>query len=532
MSSTFLPFIGSIFLKTADISLHAALIVVLLLIIRPVIKLVVPARWIYALWLVVIVRLLLPDVPTVPAATLFPVQTALSAVQHVGHASVILPASPTFSAAPVSSARIPWLAMAWLAGTAGLLLHFGVNNFRWWRRLKRAPEVEVPEVLRLLEECREEMGVSRVRLMQLPGTASPAMTGLFQPVIVLPEDFLEQFNEEELRWILLHEMAHMKRWDAPMQFLTQILQAIYWFNPLVWIAFACFRADRELACDAYVLDRQSPQTSHNYGRALIKVAETYPRSLFAPGFLGISEERTNLQERVEKIGRHRRTPLLWATSGLLLCGLLAFVFLTRCGPPPHEATVKLQVFKDLANLPAEMEVIQSATIVTPAIISLGLDKTWAKRLGSGEAALSQGEIMERVSKMLSVTLKPETTDIVCVTVRGEPAQESADIANAIAGNYVRVRGFEANQDTLKIVHQKYDITRQDLERQMQSENERMEKLQKQASLAPASAGNSTVIEQAQTQLQSTSNQYRELVEQMNQDENNITDPVRILAPAY
>jgi beta-lactamase regulating signal transducer with metallopeptidase domain len=536
--STFGQILESAFLKTAEISLQASFIIAVLLIIRPAIKRVLPPNWVYALWFVVVVRLLLVDVPTLPAPVGPRLQNALAAVQNVNGQLASMPHSAFPSASPLSTGDLSptWpemLAGIWAIGAAFFLFRLGFESVRWSLQLAKAPEIDGPEVRQLLEECRREMGVRNVRLVQLAGFASPSMTGLFRPVIILPEDFLARFTPEELRWIFLHEMAHLKRWDLPMQLLCQMLQAIHWFNPLVWFAFFCFRGDRELACDAHVLDRQAREASRDYGHALIKVAETYPRSLFSAGFLGVSEAKTDLHERVEKISQHRRPALAWVISGIILCALLAVVFLTRAATQaPHEAIAKMQIFKDVAYVPAEVEVIQSENVVVPAIVGLGLDKVWAKRLGSNESTLTPAEIMDRVGGMLTVKQTSPLTDIVYITVRDNDAREGADIANAIVKQYTA--GLEAAQvaDVNQRAHDVFDKRIAKMETDLAQTKAGLEKLEQDTTHPPNN-------DQIQTLQNSISNEQllldgtrSQMEDQIAQGAKGSQNAVRLLAPAY
>jgi len=83
MNFPFVQILGSYFLKTVEISLHASLIIGVLLVIRPVIKRLLPPRWVYALWFIVVARLLLVDVPSLPAAASPPLQSSLAVVQSI-----------------------------------------------------------------------------------------------------------------------------------------------------------------------------------------------------------------------------------------------------------------------------------------------------------------------------------------------------------------------------------------------------------------------------------------------------------------
>jgi bla regulator protein BlaR1 len=115
-------------------------------------------------------------------------------------------------------------------------------------------------VLAILDECRERLGLRLGRpltLMEVPELESPALFGCFRLKLLLPQDLLARFSPTELRHVFLHELAHVRRGDAAMNWLTTILQTLHWFNPVLWFAFHRMRADREVACDALVLAAES-----------------------------------------------------------------------------------------------------------------------------------------------------------------------------------------------------------------------------------------------------------------------------------
>src|SRR5437667_11569040 len=91
--------------------------------------------------------------------------------------------------------------------------------------------------------------------------------------------------------IFLHELAHLKRHDLEINWLVSVAQALHWFNPLLRLAFARMRADREMACDALALARMEQGEGQRYGETIVKLLEGLVRPAPTPGSVGISEER-------------------------------------------------------------------------------------------------------------------------------------------------------------------------------------------------------------------------------------------------
>jgi beta-lactamase regulating signal transducer with metallopeptidase domain len=140
----------------------------------------------------------------------------------------------------------------WLAGSATVALYFLTGYARLWmvrRRGRPAPPVWSAAVVRLGARAR----ISReVGVLVAPGVASPLVTGLWRPAVLIPPE-AATWTAARREAVLVHELAHIRRRDLASQFTAQALTALHWFNPLAWHAAKQMRRERELACDAEVL---------------------------------------------------------------------------------------------------------------------------------------------------------------------------------------------------------------------------------------------------------------------------------------
>src|SRR5207248_3646996 len=102
-----------------------------------------------------------------------------------------------------------------------------------------------------------------------------------------------------LRYVFLHELAHIKRHDILAGWLMAVLQIAHWFNPLVWLASYRMRADRELACDALALSYARENENQRYGDTIIKLLEGFGQSAWAPGLAGTVENGNQTKERIQ-----------------------------------------------------------------------------------------------------------------------------------------------------------------------------------------------------------------------------------------
>src|SRR5204862_8325096 len=149
-----------------------------------------------------------------------------------------------------------------------MLLAIGLARIAW---LERSNEPVTDEAwLRLLGDLSLELGLTRpVRLLQSEGPAMPMTWGVRRPAILLPVD-ADDWTAERRRDVLLHELAHIKRHDFLTQLLARIACALYWFQPLAWLAATRLREERERACDDHVL--RAGATPSAYATHLLDIA--------------------------------------------------------------------------------------------------------------------------------------------------------------------------------------------------------------------------------------------------------------------
>ena len=231
-------------------SLEASVLILLVLAAQGLCGHRLKPRWRYSLWLLVLLRLALPW--TIPSpVSLFNVSKLHIVAAHTQ--PEIAPAqtkdapvsNAEGAATTMSSVAGHWLAWLWAAGAFFLMSCAVINQYKVRRRVERQRPLTDEPMLNLLEDCKGLMGVTTpVTLIETEMTKSPALFGFVRPRLLLPTGLVSSFTREDLRHVFLHELAHVKRLDILTGWLTLGLQAIHWFNPLVWLAFHRLRADR------------------------------------------------------------------------------------------------------------------------------------------------------------------------------------------------------------------------------------------------------------------------------------------------
>ncbi len=343
------------------ISAQAGVLVLLVMLVQWLFRRKLTARWRCALWTLVFIRLLVPFSPDSrlsifnllpawqveeanPIASTQPASTAprtaandedtartpsappaptsssrikLEPVAAGKSASEFLPGQPISSDRSAhlnSTVRWEWSGVpigivafsVWIGGMVLLSGTLALRSIRLARRCRVRRALDSPELEALLNDCLRRTGLTRgPALMECPAIASPALFGLFRPQLILPEGFLSRFSMQELRFVLLHELAHLQRRDLWSNWLATLLTILHWFNPFVWLGFARWRADRELACDAIALEAAGHNLSRDYGRTILNLMAGDIPSPTSPVLAGIFENRRQLRDRIDQIARFR-----------------------------------------------------------------------------------------------------------------------------------------------------------------------------------------------------------------------------------
>ena len=370
---------AAVFLKLLNLSISASWLVLAVLVLRLVSKR--SPKWVNVLlWGIVALRLvlpfsiesalsLIPSAETVsPAAVQFdPAPTITSGVSVIDNA-VNPSLSEHFSAVPTASVNplYVWTEIAgwvWLIGLGAMLLYALVS----YLRLRRRVSVSLP---------------IRDRIYLCDAISSPFILGVVKPHIYLPSGL----DEVQRQNVLAHEQAHLARRDHWWKPLGFALLAVYWFNPVLWLAYTLLCRDIELACDERVIRTMDESAVKTYSTVLL--ACSMPRKAVITCPLAFGE--VGVKERVRN-ALHYKKPAFWVVAAsVAVCVVVAVCFLTD--PPTdtdaaglvgfHREQVTYADVTDASD--ARPSNIQLTAEETDAVYAL-LDALQYKRLGVASA---------------------------------------------------------------------------------------------------------------------------------------------------
>ena len=329
---------GTVFLNVLHMSLAAALMAAAVIVVRFLLNKLLPntPKAIHcALWALVALRLVLP-VSVESPFSLVPEDVANGVVisewadGYVDDVDIHHPSSVYYDAAigagrepisdgkggyyvvtkhdqlgepaTVASAVVPVLGWVWLAGCAAMVGYAAISFFRIRRRVRLSLPL-------------------RDNIWRCESVDSPFILGFFRPNIYLPYDM----DEEQARHVIAHEEAHLRRrdhWWKPLGFL---LLAVYWFNPLLWLAYILLCRDIELACDERVIRDMESGEKKAYSEALLHCS--LPRRTVAACPLAFGE--VGVKQRIASV-LHYKKPAFWVlVVAIIACVVVAVCFMTR-----------------------------------------------------------------------------------------------------------------------------------------------------------------------------------------------------------
>lgn len=305
-----------LFLHVVNGSISASWLVLAVLLARLVLKRA--PKWAHVLlWGIVGVRLIFPfslesALSLIPSAeTISPtILTDATPRVYTGFPNLNQSINPVLTQATASAPDaapnlleiwLPVLAVLWFFGMAGLLGWSAVSYLRLRRRVSTAVRLED-------------------NLYQSDTVLSPFVLGLMHPRIYLPFCL----DQDTMHHVVAHERAHIQRRDHWWKPLGFVLLSVYWFNPLLWLAYLLLCRDIELACDEKVVRGMEPQQRADYSQALLSCSVRHPTIAACPLAFG----EVGVKQRVKSVLRYQRPTVLAVAASVVVCVLVGVFFLT------------------------------------------------------------------------------------------------------------------------------------------------------------------------------------------------------------
>lgn len=221
-----------------------------------------------------------------------------------------------------------YLGIIWAAGILVILLYVIAVNVKFHRTINKFHKCENDEINKLLDQCKLQMNISRkIPIIINKRNKAPYLLGLFRPKIIIASQTIDKFSLEEVRYIFLHELSHFKRKDILVNWIIILVQAMHWFNPIVWYAFHKMRQDCEISCDEMVLNYLKPNESKSYGQTILNLTKAFSNKNLTPGVAGIVN-KSETKRRILMISRFSKKSKRWSIAAIGITLIIGAVSLT------------------------------------------------------------------------------------------------------------------------------------------------------------------------------------------------------------
>ncbi|UCC83639.1 MAG: M56 family metallopeptidase [Gemmatimonadota bacterium] len=281
-----------------------------------------------------------------------------------------------------TGAGVPWGAVAlfvWLAGALAVGAGIVLGVVRTWYLAGHALPVKSGRLWEAAERIAAQLGITRhVAVLQCQGSCMPMTWGLERPCVLLPAE-ADEWSDDLLQTVLLHELAHVRRYDYLTQLLARLACAIYWFNPLVWLAARRLRIERELACDDEVL-RAGSRASDYAGHLLDMALSLRARPFLASVAMARASQLSARLRAVLDSGRARSSLTPRFVFAATACAALVAVTVAAASPS------RVAEARETSERPGRSSVSEGRTLIPLAeIVDRPAPAARAARVARGRA---------------------------------------------------------------------------------------------------------------------------------------------------
>lgn len=248
----------------------------------------------------------------------------------------------------------------WLAG----IIFMGILTIKSWYKLKAIKKTTQPiqnkELLLVFEQCKQRLKLSKpfnFNVRESPLIKSPLAFGLFKSYIVLPTNLDQWLSKEEIKYILLHELNHLKNKDVLTNYFVIFFQILYWYHPLVWFSFIKMRLDREIACDTAVLNSMGGDCAVDYGNTILNFAEKTSQLNNLALANHLNGSKKHIKKRIINIAGFTqeskllklKSILIFLMVGMILSCQLPFVSAMASGNDQYKFNHERVTYEDLST---------------------------------------------------------------------------------------------------------------------------------------------------------------------------------------
>ncbi|MGV8981872.1 M56 family metallopeptidase [Clostridium sp.] len=326
------------------------------------------------------------------------------------------------------------MALIWMIGALSVLTYIIFINIMLSISIKKSPHCKMQDINEILEESKLRLKISsKIDVIYGHYLKSPAVYGIIKPKILISESIINKLSTEELKFVFLHEVTHIKRKDLIVNVVIMILQVIYWFNPIIWYSLYQFKQDCEAACDATALTVLSSREVREYGQTILNMIKIVSKTNLAIGTLGFSNKYS--KRRIIMISLfHKKSVICTITA---LCLVLA----VGCSSTPNPLSTNINSNKGdnepkvatIAKPQPEATSSNSASTSVEPKVSQSEDKS--DKTNTLNSEIVTNDTVTQESKKQEYKTKLDNIEIGLAYLKEKEAGTTKDMREASAERY-------------------------------------------------------------------------------------------------
>lgn len=440
-----------------ETSIMASIVVGFILCVKIVLRNKLTPRWQYVLWMVLIVRLVLPWSPD-SSYSIYSILSYNSGTEAIFHQKESMNENVVVDDTNVSGNENNYapsfikiaeeneigkqhnknkteatfsfytiFLYIWLAGVIILGIATVVMNRRLHRYMKKQPAITDERIVKIFESCKKSMSVQQNIPLLLAGKiSSPTVFGFFHPMVLLSSVHMKVLDEQQLKYVFYHELAHIKRRDVGVNWLMHSLLILNWFNPILWYAYSCMREDQELACDAFALTFVDSEEQIAYGHTIITLLEHYASYYQTPSLANLSRNKRTLKRRIRMIKNFQKKSYRLSALGVIVVIAVSSVSLLNA-----RADVPTKQKKEQPGVPIEKSVERTIGTKEQALAELKIPESQYEKMMDETAAAKKYLTKDEFDTYITLQGEWYSLQKKAITLGGDPERLSAEEQNKI-----------------------------------------------------------------------------------------------------
>lgn len=329
-------------------SIMATFVAVIILFIKLVFKEKIGVRGNYFIWLILILRLLMPYTPQsqISFFNLFNHNYTMNKVINSSEIKLISKGTPINIAKSNSKVSVSqntnsiksstvnnnlkYAAFVWALVAAILALKMIITTILFYYKLSSYKEIRDGDILKLVRECKNKVGINKkIKVYKTNIVKIPGIFGIFRPKLLLPANLEKKIDTDELKYIIFHELSHIKRKDIELSCVVSIIQIIHWFNPVLWYCFYKMSVDREIACDALAMLVLGENQSSSYGMTILKMVRSLTSTKTIYGMESFANNKDEVKRRIKMISKFKKRSYKLPIAAVVILIIIGAITLTN-----------------------------------------------------------------------------------------------------------------------------------------------------------------------------------------------------------